>query len=141
MVILSPGELPASPEAAAAFERVAQPESSKLVFDAAVKKWPDEPIALVGRGTASYRAKDIRAAADDYAAALKIDPAQHGARNNLAMTLLELGCPKEAGAEIGKIDMTRVEGPLREAVRDTKAQIEAQRNAGQREPVCSYQRS
>ncbi len=144
MVILSPGELPASPdrarylEAAAAFEHVAQPGESKRVFDAAVRRWPDEPIALIGRGTANYRTHDLRGAADDYAAALKIDPAQNGARNNLAMTLLELGCPKEAGVEIAKIDATKVEGPLGEAVRDTKAQIDAQRNAGQQEPGCSY---
>lgn len=143
MVILRPGELPGVAdrarylEAAAGFERSAQPGDARLVFDAAVKRWPDEPIAWIGRGTASYRAKDLRAAADDYAAALKVDPAQSGARNNLAMTLLDLGCAKEARAEIEKLDAAKLEGALAEAARDTREQIERVIGAGGMR-VCAY---
>src|SRR6185295_12226230 len=118
MVVLMPGEMPATPdrnrylESAAAFEHSAQPRDTRLVFDAAVKQWPDEPIALIGRGTASYRAGDLRAAADDYSAALRLDPAQNGARNNLAMTLLDLKCASEARAQIAQIDLAKLQGPL-----------------------------
>ena len=52
MVVLRPGEIPviADPrlylEAAADFEHGASPEDALLVFDAAVKRWPSEAVAL-----------------------------------------------------------------------------------------------
>lgn len=141
MVVLMPGEMPALPdrnrylESAAAFEHSAQPREARLVFDAAVKQWPDEPIALIGRGTASYRAGDLRAAADDYSAALQLNAGQTGARNNLAMTLLDLKCPGAARAQIAQIDVAKLEGPLADAVRDTQKQIDA---APREETSCHY---
>lgn len=143
MVVLTPGEMPAAPdrnrylESAAAFEHSAQPRDTRLVFDAAVKQWPDEPIALIGRGTASYRAGNLRAAADDYSAALRLDPAQNGARNNLAMTLLDLKCASEARAQISQIDVAKLQGPLADAVRDTQKQIDAATHDGA-DDHCAY---
>jgi len=131
LIVLRPGELPVSPdkarylEAAAAFERVASPRDSQLAFDVAVKQWPDEPVGWIGRGTAHYRGGDLNAAADDYTSALHLDASQTGARNNLAMTLLDLGCVGQARAQLDKIDSAQLKEPLRAAVRDTHAQIEA----------------
>jgi tetratricopeptide (TPR) repeat protein len=131
MVLLHAGELPAAAdkerymEAAAAFERVAPPKDAWAAFDAAVKNWPDEAVALVGRGTASYASADLVNAANDYRAALAIDPAQAGARNNLAMTLLDAGCPQSASREIDRIDATGLPAALAEAVIDTRKQIAA----------------
>jgi len=133
MVVLRPGELPANPdrarylEAAAAFERVAKPQESLLTFDAAVKHWADDPVAWVGRGTAHYRSGDLTGAADDYAAALRIDASQIGARNNLAMTLLDLGCPQQARSQLDKIEMGQLKSALRDAIADTRAQINARK--------------
>ena len=99
MVVLRPGEIPviADPklylEAAADFEHGASPEDALLAFDAAVKRWPSEAVAWIGRGTAQYRAGKLAEASQDYAAALRVDAGNAGARNNLAQTLLELGCP------------------------------------------------
>lgn len=135
MVALRPGELPADAdrtrylESAAAFERTAQPRDARLAFDAAVKRWPDASVAWIGRGTASYRSGALRDAASDYATALKVDASQDGARNNLAMTLLELGCPRAAHAQIDRIDDAQLSGPLAEAVRDTRVQIESRNDA------------
>jgi tetratricopeptide (TPR) repeat protein len=129
LVVLKPGELPAKPEesrylqAAAGFERVATPADARLAFDAAVRQWPRQAVARVGRGTASYRSGDLQSAASDYAEALRLDPAQAGARNNLAMTLLDLGCPREASETLAPLDPASLQGPLAEAVRDTRAQI------------------
>jgi hypothetical protein len=131
LILLRPGELPAVVdrarylEAAAAFERVAQPHDSQLAFDAAVKHWPAEPVAWIGRGTAAYRSGELNAAATDYAAALRLDGSHTGARNNLAMTLLDLGCLRQASEQLEKIDITRLSAPLRAAVMDTRAQLEA----------------
>ena len=130
MVVLMPGELPAAAdkerylEAAAAFEPSAKPKDAWAAFDAAVRQWPDEAVARVGRGTASYRDKDYRAAAADYRAAVQMDATQVGARNNLAMTLLELGCVAEARRQVDAIDSTTLDTRMRDEIADTRRQID-----------------
>ena len=131
MVVLRPGEIPVSADArlylqaAADFERGAKPEAAFLAFDAAVKRWPAEPVAWIGRGTAQYRAGRLPEAAQDYAAAVRIDASNAGARNNYAQTLLELGCPRRAREELAAIDAASLESPLREAVTDTRQHVDA----------------
>jgi tetratricopeptide (TPR) repeat protein len=139
LVVLRPGELPAHPdkprylEAAAAFEGVAQPKDSWLTFDAAVRQWPDEPVAWTGRGTASYREGNRAAAAADYRAALNIDGTQAAARNNLAMTLLEMGCASQAKQQIAQIEVEKLDDRLRNEVADTLRQV----NAGTDSSTCA----
>jgi tetratricopeptide (TPR) repeat protein len=131
LVILRPGELPVAPdknrflEAAAAFEKVATPHDSWLAFDAAVQAWPEDPVAWIGRGTAKYREKDFKAATADYSSALRLSPTHAGARNNLAMTLLERGCPHAARLQLDKIDTTSLDDAFRESVADTSRQIDS----------------
>lgn len=131
MVLLRPGELPARPElpayleAATGFERAATPAAARAAFDAATQQWPADPVAWVGRGTANYRAGDLRAAALDYARAIAIDPGLAAARNNRAMALLKLGCPSGARSELSRIDTAPLSESLRAAVADTARQIDA----------------
>lgn len=131
LVVLRPGETPASAnptlylEAAADFERGASAADSRLAFDAAVKRWPDEAVAWIGRGTAEYRAGNFPAAARDYAAALRLDAGNVGARNNLAQALLDLGCPSQAREQLASLDIERLESPLKDAVIDTRMQVDA----------------
>jgi hypothetical protein len=131
LVLLRPGELPVQTdkqrylEAAAAFEGVAQPRDAWLTFDAAARRWPDEPVAWIGRGTASYRLGDKAAAAADYGAALAIDDTLAAARNNLAMTLLEMGCASQARQQLARIDIEKLDGRMRGEVADTARQISA----------------
>jgi tetratricopeptide (TPR) repeat protein len=137
-VILQPGTLPVAPhkdrylQAAAAFERVASPRDALQAFEAAAVQWPEEPVAWVGKGTANYRNGDLEAAASDYRAALQIDAAQHAARNNLAMTLLDLGCPNAAKTQLAFIAAQSLSGSLAEAVLDTRAQVEAKSGSADR---------
>jgi len=136
VVMLKPGELPANADrqrylqAAAAFEGVAQPKDAWRAFDAAVRQWPEEAVGWTGRGTASYREGNRQAAVGDYRAALAIDGAQAGARNNLAMTLLEMGCAAQAKQQISQIDLGRLDGRLKEEVADTQRQIDAATSTG-----------
>lgn len=131
MVMLRPGELPANPhrlrylEAAAGFEKSAAPADVRDAFDAAIRAWPDEPVAYVGRGTAHYRLGEFHRAAEDYEAALRLNGSLHGARNNLAMTLLELGCVQAAQRELDHIDPAQLSPGMREAVDDTRRQLRA----------------
>jgi tetratricopeptide (TPR) repeat protein len=131
MVVLRPGEIAASADArlflesAAEFERGATAADSLAAFDAAVSRWPGEPVAWIGRGTAHYRRGDPRAAARAYGEALKIDPAQTAARNNLAHVLLELGCPSRARRELARIDVASLPAELRDAVSATRRDVDA----------------
>jgi tetratricopeptide (TPR) repeat protein len=135
LVLLRAGELPHSPDkerflqAAADFERVASPRDALATFEAATRHWPQDPVAWIGLGTASYRSGDLKSAASNYRTALKIDTTQTAARNNLAMALLDLGCPRTAQAEVDSIPATGLEGELAESVADTRRQIAARANA------------
>jgi tetratricopeptide (TPR) repeat protein len=143
IVVLEPGQLPARPdlpaylEAATAFERVAAPAATGRVFDAAIGHWPQEPVAWVGRGTAHYRSGNLQQAAADYARAVDLDPSLAGARNNLAMVLLELGCSAAARAQLDRIDQGTLQGALREAVADTARQVQA-RTPGPDAGTCVF---
>lgn len=143
LVILKPGELPAVPdprafmESATAFERSASPATAELVYSAAIGAWPDQALAFAGRGTARYRSGRLREAAADYQHALGLDSALAGARNNLAVTLLELGCPQSARHQLQAIDTAALPGnALREAVADTAEQVAAQ-GTGPDAPSCA----
>lgn len=130
IVILRPGELPVRAsaarylETAAAFQRVASPSDAAMAFEAAIDRWPEEPVAWIGRGTARYRSGELRAAASDYFAALKADATHIGARNNLAMVLVELGCVKEARRHMERIGPLDPGSALSTAVQDTRERIE-----------------
>ena len=135
MVVLRPGEIAASAnptlylEAAADFERGASAENSRLAFDAAVQRWPNQPVAFIGRGTAEYRAGNISNAARDYATALRLDPGNAGARNNLAQSLLDLGCPAQAREQLTAMNPDALPPALRAAFEDTRRDIEAAASA------------
>jgi tetratricopeptide (TPR) repeat protein len=134
MVVLRPGETAANDdarrylEAAADFERVAQPAEVRAAFDAAVRRWPREPVALIGRGTAEYRLGNLAAAAHFFAAALRLDSSQAGARNNLAQTYLDLHCARRARELLEPLDVDSLTPPLRAAVRDTLRAAQAANN-------------
>ena len=143
MVVLRPGETPALDdpksflEAAADFERNARPADAFAAFDAALRRWPREPVGLVGRGTAQYRLGRLPAAARDYAEALKHDPAQAGARNNLAQTLVDLKCPHRALGWFDGVDFESLRPPaLRDAVQDTLRGARAAAALGADAPEC-----
>ena len=143
LVLLRPGELPASTNAtrylqsAAAFERGASPADAKAAFEAASRRWPDQPLAWIGMGTAEYRRNAFEAAARDYASAVRLDRSNAGARNNLAMTFVELGCPAQARAQLDAIDRTSLSGPLHAAVEDTSARLAEARPVEPAPSVCA----
>jgi hypothetical protein len=58
-------------------------------------------------------------------AALSLDSTPEAARNNLAMTLLDLGCPQAARTQVDGISPERLTGEPAESVADTRKQIEA----------------
>ena len=131
MVTLRPGETAADGdarrylEAAADFERVAEPADARAAFDAAVQRWPWESVAWLGRGTAEYRLGNLPGAARDFSEALKRDGAQTAARNNLAQTYIDLRCAPRAQVLLGTVDTGSLAPGMRDAVLDTLRGAEA----------------
>jgi tetratricopeptide (TPR) repeat protein len=145
MLVLRPGDLPAELsrqryfDAATAFERDARPESLVLVFDAALRRWHDEPLAWAGRATAKLRAGNLIDAARDYSTSLRIDGSNTEVRHQLALTLLYLGCTHKAQSQINKISLSALRPQERALVEDSRGRIKArsQNLLAQDPPVCS----
>ena len=146
MLVLRPGELPAAVstesylKAAIEFERHARPEDSRLVFEAALKRWPDEPLAWMGRAIARLQAGERTAAVSDFVTSLRIDGSNVLARNGLAMTLLDLGCIHEAQNQIDEIREYVLPDPLRSTIEGSRDRISARsQGAIAQEPVLCTQ--
>ena len=145
MLILRPGELPAlvSRErylaAAMEFERTARPENSVLAFNAALKRWPDEPSVWIGRAAAQLQAGDLAAAARDYSTGLRIDGSNAEARNSLALTLLDLGCIHKAQTQIDLIRESALPEALRTKIEGSRDRIadRAQNLMLREPPACA----
>ena len=102
VVALRPDELPAAADeesylkAVAGMESVGQHDAALRAYRAALARWPDSTLALLGLGNAHYALGDLTNAERAYRNLLTADPEHVIALNNLAQTLTELGCPREA---------------------------------------------
>jgi tetratricopeptide (TPR) repeat protein len=107
MAVVAPNHLPATAQldamaqSVAALERV-NPSAAQTAYVTALKKWPNEPVLLLGLGNAAYVQKDLTAAADAYQTAVKNHPDFADGWNNLAQVLLELGQRKDAANAIAQ---------------------------------------
>ncbi len=101
-VTLPPGKLPASSGSDAvikgllAFEKTAPAARTRTAYSAAVKRWPDDLVLLMGLGNSSYAAGDLSGAAKAFQQAIVAHPDSAAAHNNLAHVLLEQGDAKSA---------------------------------------------
>jgi hypothetical protein len=65
-------------------------------FEAALLRWPEEPLVLFLAAAHKHEETQLAAAAILYKRLLTIEPEHAAARNNLANVLLDLGCREEA---------------------------------------------
>ncbi|HVL75234.1 MAG TPA: PA2778 family cysteine peptidase [Noviherbaspirillum sp.] len=97
MVAMPAGRLPATAAedevapALVALERVAKPEQAHAAYAAALQRWPDNLILLMGAGNAAYRMGKLDQAATALRRATTVHPDSAPAFNNLANVLIELG--------------------------------------------------
>jgi tetratricopeptide (TPR) repeat protein len=131
MTVLRPGLIPdhAGParyiDAAAGLEAAGQRRAAATAYDAAIRRWPREPHAWLGRGNVAYAEGDRAAAADAWSRAIMLDPADAAARNNLAELLLEAGCLDESRRQIERASALAQGTALERAVAESRAKIEA----------------
>lgn len=94
-VALPPGELPATANetdairALVAFERSADPAAAARAYAAALERWPDRLVLLMGLGNSRYAAGDVTGAETAFDAAATHESA--AAWNNLALVRHQLG--------------------------------------------------
>ncbi len=108
MVVLRPGELPKSAEpeqfldSVIALERFGESAIVSKSLRSALDRWPDHPLVLFAYANSCLNQKDWEQAQSIYRKLLAIDPNHIGAANNLADTLVKLGCYRQANRIILK---------------------------------------
>ncbi len=133
MIALAPGELPAAAdrsryfEAIAALEQAGRAEEAAIAWQAALLEWPGDTVALFGLGNARFAMRDFDAAETAYRELLDVDPGLAAARNNLALTLAELGAYDDAMEQLD-FALSSQPGPaVEKELRDTAATIRRRR--------------
>ncbi|TCO76661.1 PA2778 family cysteine peptidase [Chromatocurvus halotolerans] len=130
LVVLPPGQLPASQHVVAPLVRaLADAEAFLSVQDALatwerlLAQWPDDPEVLFGSANARRRGADPASAASLFRQLLRHDPGHVAARNNFADLLLSQGCVQRAGQVMAGIDDGAVPDYLAGAITDTRRSL------------------
>lgn len=132
MVALVPGQMPEGAEldrymgAVAGMEAVGRLDEAQVAYRAAAQRWPDAALPQLGLANIAAARGDLAAAEHGYREALRRDPRNVPARNNLAEVLLQRGCPQAASGEIEIARQSAGAGPLSVAVEATASQIARQ---------------
>lgn len=138
MVVLAPGELPATVDrsryfaAIAALEEVGRAEDAAAAWRAALRKWPGDSVALFGLANAYLSLQDFGAAETTYRDLLDRDRSLLVVRNNLALTLAEQGEYDAAMEEIGVALSANSDPVLEKQLRNTEATIRRRMASGER---------
>jgi hypothetical protein len=107
-VALRPGEWPAQPElrrwlaTLSDLEQLGQTDTAAVGYDAAVLRWPSQPLPWFALGNSRYRAGDLGSARRAWERATALDPGFAAGWNNLAQVLGEIGCIEAARAALDR---------------------------------------
>lgn len=97
LVVLAPGQVPATAEALpyfralVALELQGKPELARAGYKSGLARWPQDRNLLMAYGNLLYGAGELSAAAGAFRAVTKYHPSYAPAHNNLAQLLFELG--------------------------------------------------
>jgi tetratricopeptide (TPR) repeat protein len=131
LTTLRPGVVPAHADAgrylaaAAGLEAAGRRDEALAAYDAAIARWPSEPHAWLGRGNVAFAQGDRAAAADAWSRAIRLDPGDAAARNNLAEVLLEAGCLEESRRQVELASALAHGTPLEATVGESRAKVAA----------------
>jgi tetratricopeptide (TPR) repeat protein len=133
---LRPGELPATASAAryldsvAAVEALGQREDAFTSYQAAVGRWPAEPLAWFALANNRLAAGHDSEAEAAYREVLRVQADHLPARNNLALLLAHRGCIAEAIAVLAPARASAADGPFAAQLADSWREIQALAMAG-----------
>ena len=129
MVALVPDELPAVVDrsryfdAIAALEQAGRFETAAVAWQAALRKWPGDPVALFGLANTHLARQQYAAAEAAYRDLLERQPGLPAARNNLALALAGQEKYDAALREISVALSGNDDEAVERELRDTKATI------------------
>ncbi|MEQ8514528.1 MAG: PA2778 family cysteine peptidase [Chromatocurvus sp.] len=130
LVVLQPGQVPASRVVAepvalalANAEALLSPGAAVRAWEGLMVRWPDDADVLFGTANALRRKGDDSAAGNTYLALLQRHPDHIAARNNFADLLLQAGCAEQARTVMRGIQEDTLAPPLSLAVSDTRRKI------------------
>ena len=143
-IAVPPGELPASATPASYLralvgaQRQLGESSVAAAYDAALERWPDDPLVLFLAATARHAAAQLADAARLYRSVLALDPDHAAARNNLANVLLDQGCVGEAHRQARLALRSQTpDGEFYSEIADTLRRIEQSENATMNSGACA----
>ena len=102
LVILPAGTLPATAQplpylqAARDLDATGNHAAALAAWQAAIRHWPDNPLAWMALGNHAFRAGDQTLASRAFTEVTRLAPKDPDGWNNLAYTLLQRGCPQQA---------------------------------------------
>jgi hypothetical protein len=142
VVVLQPGELPASAEPAAYLEACAgleaagMPDAAAAAYAAAAARWPENALVQLGLGNAAYARGDLLTAVAAYARGASLAPTSAPLHNNLAQALLDAGCHQHAAGHARRALRLAAGGSFEAAARDTLDQAERALAEGEEPASC-----
>ncbi len=141
LLALRPGELPERAEATkylatvADFGAVAGADAAAPAYEAALKRWADDPRAHLALGNHAYGAGEHAAAAAHYRDGLALSANDPVLGNNYASVLGELGCATEARAALAIAQAGADEGRWREQLAQTEVELASSK--AERSAACT----
>jgi hypothetical protein len=140
VILVEPGQMPARPDltrylqAASALES-ASPSLAAKAYDAAARRWPAEPLPLLGLGNVAAARDEWGEAERWYRSALARNPATAAALNNRAEALARLGCPDTARRALQDgMSYVAADDPLRPVLDETARTLAA--DSGTADPAA-----
>ncbi|MCH7822388.1 MAG: PA2778 family cysteine peptidase [Proteobacteria bacterium] len=132
VLVLQPGEMPASPDAGkyvrsvAAVEAIGDIESAVAGYHAATERWPEHSLAWLGMGNAYYAQGNLVSAESAYKRLLSMDSDHLIALNNLSQVQLERGCLEDATATLdAALSAVKPDTTIYRTILETRREIEA----------------
>lgn len=132
LLVLEPGEMPASSDAdhyvraVAAIEEIGDIDSAIVGYDAAIVRWPKHALAQLGLGNSFYAQGNLIAAENAYNKVLSIEPDHLIALNNLAQVQMERGCFAVATATVDHaLSVVRPESTMYVAFKESRLKLES----------------
>ena len=101
-VILPAGQIPRTAEPLRYLplvfdlEQTGQTDAAYLAYEAAARRWPEQPQVWLTLGNAAYQRQNYQEAVFAFIEATQIQPENVTGWNNLAYALLQMGCPRQA---------------------------------------------
>ena len=143
VVIMLPQQLPATAKeqpyirAANQLEMVGRTQPALTAYETAIANWPNSTNANFAAGNAAYTLEQYGQARDFFTTSVELQPGAAASWNNLAYSLLRLGCTVEAQRAVAcALDLEPGDANFQHSLSDISSQARAPASTSCRIPTC-----